>query len=183
MTFQNEKCQFLSKPDKSMAHEIDKDILKLVNLINSKPCYYTKSSCSGRIILLKDGKKQENVFLFKSHDKISFEHLEKGLKDSVKKYKGLIYLKLEPCIMHVACNSLSKALELVNIARNAGWKKSGIISKRNIIEAVSTENLAAPVADKGKIIIDNNYLQILSKECNSKLLQTRQKIKQLYKAL
>ena len=81
--------------------------------------------------------------------------------------------------MHIACNSLDNALNLVNLARNSGWKKSGIISKRNIIEIVSTESVSAPVADNGSIIIDNSYLQILAKECNNKLARTRQKIKQL----
>lgn len=179
MNFNLEKKQFLNKPDKSLAQQIDKDILKLVNQINSNPNYYTTSSCSGRIVLIKEGKKQENAFLFRSHDKIRLKQIEKELNNATKKYKSIIYLKLEPCIMHIACKDPDSAIELVNLARNCGWKKSGIISKRNIAEIISTENIASPVADKGNIIIDYNYLQILLKECNIKLAQTRQKINQL----
>jgi tRNA wybutosine-synthesizing protein 3 len=182
--FWHEKNQFFSKPDKSSAGGIDKDILQLVRKINSKPDYYTTSSCSGRIILMKEtGKKQESVFLFISHSKVSLAQLKAALAKAIKSYKKMIYLKIEPCIMHIACKDFDSAIKLTNLARNSGWKKAGIISKRNIIEAVSTENLAAPVADKGKIIIENNYLQILLKECNIKLSQTRQKIRRLYKAL
>lgn len=183
MSFANEKLQFLKKPDKSGIKGIDREIMPLVNLINSKEEYFTTSSCSGRIILMPEtGKKQENVFLFVSHKKISFEDLKKQLNSAIR-YKGIIYLKMEPCIMHVACDSLNSAIRLVNKARNSGWKKSGIISKRNIIETLSTEHLECPVADKGKVIIDNNYLKIAAKECNKKLAQTRNKIKQLEKEL
>jgi tRNA wybutosine-synthesizing protein 3 len=184
MTFANEKINFLKKPDKSFAGEVDKEILQLVRKINKSSYYYTTSSCAGRIILMKEtGKKQENVFLFISHNKIAFEQLKKAVDNAIKKYNGIVYIKMEPCIMHVASASLRSALRLVNLARNSGWKKSGIISKRNIIEMLSTEHLECPVADKGKVIIDNNYLKILAKECNSKLLNTTQKIKQLEKEL
>ena len=81
MNFWHEKKQFLSKPDKSSAKGIDKDILSLVKKINSKPEYYTKSSCSGRIILIKEtGKKQENAFLKVWHDKVSLKDLLNELK-------------------------------------------------------------------------------------------------------
>jgi len=183
MNFTHEKQQFLKKPDKSSVHGIDKDILKLVKKINEKSEYYTTSSCSGRIILMKEtGKKQENVFLFKSHEKITVERLKKAL-DSALNYKGMIYLKIEPCIMHIACQNFESAIKLTNIARNSGWKKSGIISRKNIVEMLSTENLAAPIADRGKIIADSNYLKTLLDECNKKLSLTRKKIKNLEKSI
>jgi len=184
MNFTHEKQQFLKKPDKSSIHGIDKDILALVKKINSKSEYYTTSSCSGRIILMKEtGKKQEKVFLFKSHSKIKLEQLKNALNSALKSYKGMVYLKLEPCIMHIACKDFASAIKLTNIARNSGWKKSGIISRKNIVEMLSTEYLACPVADKGKIIVDNNYLKILLDESNKKLNQTKQKIKQLEKSI
>jgi len=177
--FLHDKKQFLRKPDKSMAGGIDKAILSLVKKINSSKDYFTTSSCAGRIVLMPEtGKKQEKVFLFVSHNPISAEKV----LSSLKPVKNIVYLKHEPCIMHVACKSIDKALQLVSQARNAGWKKSGIISIKPgkvMCELVSTEILAAPIADKGNIIIDNNYLKILLKECNNKLALTRQKIKQL----
>lgn len=183
INFEHEKRQFLSKPDKSGAGRIDKDIMNLVNSINSKQDYYTKSSCSGRIILMKEtGKKQENVFLLVSHDKISFRNLKNETEKASKKFNGLIYLKMEPCIIHIACNSLSSAFKIVDIARNCGWKKSGIISRRNVVELVSTEILATPVSKNEKIAISDDYLKVLSGECNKKLAMTRDKIKKLEKA-
>jgi len=181
MSFSNEKANFLNKLDKSRAGEIDKAILNLVNKINKSSDYYTTSSCAGRIILIPAGKKQENAFLSVWHDKISFNQLKSEIKKAAKKSNLIIYLKHEPCIMHVACRNLNSALRLTDSARQSGWKKSGIISKRNIIEMLSTEILAAPVAAKGKILVNDNYLKILANECNKKLMQTRKKIKQLEK--
>jgi tRNA wybutosine-synthesizing protein 3 len=179
MDFKNEKKQFLGKPDKSLAQGIDKAILPLCRKINKNPDYYTTSSCAGRIILIKEkGKKQENAFIKIWHDKILLEDLMNELKNA--KYDGMIYLRHEPCIMHVSCKSLDDAEKLVQLARHSGWKKSGIISLgRNIIEIVSTEILATPIMNKRKILVDKDYISILVKEANKKLKQTREKIKNL----
>ena len=192
MSFAHEKLQFLKKPDKSLAGGIDRAIKKLVDKINSKEYNYTTSSCAGRILLMPEKrKKQEKVFCCVYHDPISFDKLMDDIK-GLKNIKGaiyindIIYLKHEPCIMHVACKDLKHAKNLINKARHAGWKKSGIISikpDKVMCELVSTEILAAPIADKGNIIIDNNYLKILVKECNNKLSQTRLKIKKLEKEI
>ena len=189
MSFAHEKLQFLKKPDKSGIKGIDREIMPLVNLINSKEEYFTTSSCSGRIILMPEtGKKQENVFLFVSHKAVSVKDIKDILESSEKSLTSPspVYIKHEPCILHVACKSLDSAIKLVSKARQSGWKKSGIIGikpDKVMCELVSTEILAAPIADKGKVIIDNNYLKIAAKECNKKLAQTRNKIKQLEKEL
>lgn len=181
MSFEHEKQQFLKKPDKSMAQGIDKAILSLCRKINKNPNYYTTSSCSGRIILIKEtGKKQENAFLKVWHDKISLNDLMNELKKA--SYKKMVYFRIEPCIMHVSCRALNDANLLVQHARHCGWKKAGIISlKKNISEMLSTETLAAPIMDKGKILADKQYLGCLVSEANKKLMLTREKIKNLEK--
>ncbi|MEM2956277.1 MAG: hypothetical protein QW041_01750 [Candidatus Pacearchaeota archaeon] len=187
MSFINDKKQFLSKPDKSSAGCIDSAISSLVKKINLKENYYTTSSCAGRIVLMPEtGKKSKNVFLKIWHEPISFNEFKEILYCSIKSYTGIIYLKHEPCIMHVACNSLEKALPLINLARQSGWKKSGIISIRPekvVCELVSTEILAAPIAINKKVLADDNYLKTLISECNKKLVMTREKIRKFEKAL
>jgi tRNA wybutosine-synthesizing protein 3 len=182
--FQNEKLMFFKKQDKSHKGRIDKVILKLIKKINSKQDCYTTSSCAGRIILLKEkDKKQKNIFLFVSHEKISFPELRKALNNAVK-YRGLIYFQQEPCILHVVCSSLDAAKQLVKKARAAGWKKSGIILGRKITcELVSTECMALPIASSGKILLADSFLKLLIKEANKKLRRTREKIKKLEKLI
>jgi tRNA wybutosine-synthesizing protein 3 len=183
MDFTHQKEQFLKKPDKSMAQGIDRAILPLCKKINKNQDFYTTSSCAGRIILIKEtGKKQEDAFIKVWHDKISFKELINELKNT--DYKEMIYFRHEPCIMHVSCKTIKDAEKLMQLARYKGWKKSGIISLgKNIIELVSTEILATPIMDKGKIIVSEDYLKILVSEANKKLKQTREKIKNLENSL
>ncbi len=179
------KKGFLSKPDKSGIGGIDDAIKPLIKVINNNSDFYTTSSCAGRIILIIDAKtKQESVFIFVTHKKASFNEIRKALK-SEKAKRDMIYLKEEPCILHVACRTIEDAEKLVNIARQSGWKKSGIISTKHgkvMAEIISTEILAAPVSNMGKMLFGDPYLKILVEECNKKLTQTRVKIKNLEKS-
>lgn len=178
MNFQTQKSKQLTRKDKSGKGKWDLGIADLCRKINSKKEYYTTSSCAGRIVLIKSlDKKAENVFLFKSHEKIKIEELKKELEKI--KYKGLIYFKQEPCILHVACLDLESGLKLLNKARIAGWKKSGLIAKgkRVVLELMSTEKLELPLIDKGKILVSDNYLKLIVKEANRKLRRVRGKIR------
>lgn len=186
--FQREKFIQFKKQDKSDKGNIDKPILKLVRKISSKKDYYTTSSCSGRIVLIKGKeKKQEGLFIYRTHEKISFQKLKNELQKAIKKYHGLIYFKMEGCIMHVACSSLEKAQELLNKAKLTGWKKSGIIAteskkSRAMCELKSTEHISMPIA-KAKILVSDAFLNILASESNKKLARTWQKIKKLEKII
>lgn len=186
MNFAQEKQVQLSKADKSDKGDWDKEILPLIKKINLKEDYYTTSSCAGRIVLIKGKeKKQEGLFLFRTHSKISLGELKKELGNATRRYQGIVYFKMECCIMHVACSSLKAAQELVDRAKLAGWKKSAIIAskRRFIAELISTEKIEMPVTDKGKILVSDAYLKILAEEANRKLQRTREKIKKLKKII
>lgn len=186
--FQREKFIQFKKQDRSSKGNIDKPILKLVRKISSKKDYYTTSSCSGRIVLIKGKeKKQEGLFIYRTHEKISFQKLKNELQKAIKKYHGLIYFKMEPCIMHVACSLLEKAQSIVNKAKLAGWKKSGIIAteskkSRAMCELKSTEHISMPIA-KSKILVSDAFMKVLAKESNKKLARTWEKIKKLEKII
>ncbi len=78
MTFQEAKQKQLSKIDKSSIGSWDEKIKGLCNKINKNKKYYTTSSCGGRVVLIKAlDEKAEDVFLFRTHKKISFEELKK----------------------------------------------------------------------------------------------------------
>ena len=176
----------LGRKDKSSIGEIDKPILELCNKINKSDDYYTLSSCSGRIILIRETKdKQAGLFVFRSHKKVNFNELKKELEKIKGKEKGLIYLKQEPCVLVVSCRDLIYEQELLNKARKVGWKKSGIIttSGKFVVELFSTERIDVPIMNKGKILVDDNYLKLVLKEANSKLERTWNKIKKLEKEI
>lgn len=181
MQFENQKKTFLAKLDKSKKGKIDKEILPLINLINKSKNYYTTSSCSGRIVLLskKSEKKQEANWLLSSHRKISLKEIKNALKNLPKED---VWFRFEPLILHVAADSIENAQRLVNLARNIGFRRTGIQSTKNkiTIEVASTEIMDTIIAKNSKLLIDDNYLKILIKEANKKLERTWKKIKEFY---
>lgn len=182
--FEQEKKKQLNKTDKSYKGSWDKQILKLVNKINNNAHYYTTSSCSGRIILIKDSEgKQPGLFLFVSHEKIELNRLLSEINKI--KYKGLIWFKLDSCILHVATENLDSAINLLNKAKNAGWKRSGImnIGKRNLVELISTETMSFPLLENGKLLVDSDFLKLNLEIANKKLERIWNKIEKLEKLI
>ena len=182
MSFEKNKRDILSKLDKSKKRSIDKDIKKLVELINSLPNYFTTSSCSGRILLIekKSYKKQDIRFVFAEHKEADF----KGVKKSLEKLpKNDLWFKQESIIMHICCKTLGDAKSLLSVIRDLGMKRAGIISlsKKIIIEVVGTEAMETVIAKGGKLLVDDCYLENLVKEGNRKLIRNRKKINELYK--
>ncbi len=179
--FQKRKKDILSKSDKSSIGRLDEKIKKLCDKINSLENYYTTSSCSGRIILMIDAeKKGKDLFVFVSHDKISFEELKRELNLALKKNKNIKF-KFEPCILHIACKTLEDAEKFLEKGKLAGWKKSGIIGMKNgiTLELNSTEKLEFPIIQDKKILADDNFLKIVVDEANKKLEKSWMKIEKL----
>lgn len=183
--FSQRKKDVLLKEDKSSKRTWDKKIAKLCEKINSFEDYYTTSSCSGRIVVMVDqDKKEKDLFLRVYHGLFSLTQLKKDLNKIVENNR-LIKFKLEPCILHVACESLEDAQKLLDKAKLVGWKRSGIISfGRNIVlELNSTEKLEFPIIDKNKILVDDDFLKIVVLESNKKLEKSWGKIRKLEKFL
>lgn len=160
--FLNNKKTFLSKLDKSKKGNLDQRIVPLIKLINSKPDYYTTSSCSGRVYLWTGkGKKNEMIWLRTSHDLIeeSFFKIE---------HKGLIWLRMEDFILHICCHNLDVANSLLEKARKI-YKKSCILSASNkiIVEIRGSESIGMPLY-QDKILLFNQSFSWLKKEVNSR---------------
>lgn len=180
--FPQRKKSILSKKDKSSKTSWDDKIISLCEKINSLEDYYTTSSCSGRVVLMIDVKKKApKLFKFVSHDLIEFKQLKNNLNNIAKKHKSLIKFKQEPCIIHVACNSLKDAEELYKKAKLSGWKRSGIISsgKRFVVELNSTERLEFPIINKNKVFVSDEFLKLIVKKSNENLKKSWGKIKKL----
>ncbi|MFA5019872.1 MAG: hypothetical protein WC533_02125 [Candidatus Pacearchaeota archaeon] len=174
----------LKKSDKSIKQNWDEKIISLCSLINKRKEYYTTSSCSGRVLLLKQSKeKRDDLFIKVWHDKINFDELKNELNKI--KTKELVYFKQEPCILHVSCSSLEKAQEIHDLAKLAGWKRCGIIAtkKRIVVELNATEKLEFPIFYKGRVLVDDNFLKLVVSEANKKLGSSWGKIINLEKGL
>lgn len=187
MNFEEQKQKQLSMNDNSDIGKWDDEIEGLCGKLNKMKEYYTTSSCSGRVVLIKQAeKKQEGLFLWRVHRKISFKQLKNELLKIVKNNKkDLVYFRQEPCILHVACNSISSAQKLLDSAKLAGWKNSGIMASTNrvVLEMRSTEHIELPIINQGKILVDDEFLKILVREANRKLARTFEKIQKLEKLI
>jgi len=187
--FQKRKKDILSKSDKSSKGHWDKKIVGLCEKINSFENFYTTSSCSGRIVLMKDqDKKSKDLFVRVYHDTVLFSKFKKDLLAFSKNINEKVKFKQEPCILHVACADFESALDLLEKARISGWKRSGIISLggnsgRFMVELNSTEKLEFPIIEKGKILADDNFLKIVINDSNKKLKKSWEKIEKLRKLI
>ncbi|MCL5018191.1 MAG: tRNA wybutosine-synthesizing 3 family protein [Candidatus Pacearchaeota archaeon] len=184
-SFNKRKSDVLSKLDKSHIGSWDEKIAGLCDKINSLENYYTTSSCSGRVVLIIDAeKKGKDLFVFVSHDKISFDELKENLELGLKKNKKIKF-KLEPCILHIACKTLEDAEKLYEKGKLAGWKKSGIIGMKNgiTVELNSTEKLEFPIIQNKKILVSDDFLKIVVDEANKKLEKVWGKVEKLEKLI
>ncbi|MEN9625753.1 MAG: tRNA wybutosine-synthesizing protein 3 [archaeon] len=181
--FENSKKLALGKKDKSSIQGVDAPIRDLVSFVNVHDDYFTTSSCSGRTVLIKDEeKKQPGLFLFRTHERISFKELKEALeKISEENKKGRVMFKQEPCLLVVSCKNKDSQWKLFSLARNNGWKKSGILSidKKLLIELMSTETISFPILDRGKILVDDEFLRLVLERANKNLDKGWEKIKRL----
>jgi len=176
LVFLEQKRIALSKIDKSKKGEIDADIKLLIGLINSKQHYYTTSSCSGRIVLLKRGseKRQDCEWLLVKHEEVRFEEVKKALE---KPPEEDVWLRMEPMILHVCCRTLDDAASFLDLCKKC-FKRTGIISmkKKILIEIIGTEFMDTIIARDGKMLITDDYLEILVDEANKKLVRSKRYI-------
>lgn len=164
----------------------DKDIAGLVDLINSSEDFYTTSSCAGRICVLETPKKHdklESEWLGKWHRKVTLQDV-KGVLG--KHTRNVAYLQAECPILHVVARNIGSAEKLLFAAQQSGFKRSGIQAinpERVLLEICSTESLEVPLAEDGKILIDDAYLSYAVNIANVKFDSGREKLSRLQRKL
>jgi len=176
----NRKKAFLRRLKKDMeTGYFDKELETLILLLNSFNDVFTTSSCSGRIMVFSSkrpwDRKSIKIYL-KSHDTISVGNLERILEESNDKN---LWFVLQPPILHVSCLTSMRAQELLKIARNIGFKHSGIISFARtgiVVELRGNEHLEVPLRLYGKFICRKSSLKTLVKWANKLLLDSKKKI-------
>ena len=179
-SFQQRKKDVLKKLDKSSKGSWDERILGLCEKINSFNNYYTTSSCSGRILILKDDvKKGPGLYKFVSHDLVKFDEFWEFILK--KKSKLNLKFKQEPFILHIACKDLESAKILLEKSLRVGIKRSGIISlgKNIIVELNSTKKLEFPLIKDGTLLVRRDFLKIVLDEANDNFKKEWFKIKEL----
>ncbi len=159
--------------------KVDADIVDLLDLINEFDCFVTLSSCSGRIAVIdlkKPGDKVNSEFLGKWHEGVEAEEV----KEAAMKSRNTAWLIQYPPIIHVACRDIEAAKALMDVANQAGFRRSGIISLNNfVVEVASLERLELPIAERNRMLIDERYLEHVVKWANEKLFKGKEKLRRL----
>lgn len=182
--FDARKKIVMSKVDHSKKGSVDKEVKPLLDVINSKPFFYTTSSCAGRIVLLKSpksGKKKDAEWLFVSHGVVGA-----SIKDKLKNLPDdLVWLKMESFILHVCVKDLEIADRLMNTLRCVGLKHSGILNtrKRIIVEIITNDRMDVPISKDKTMLVSQKYFEFLIDLANKKLMDSRKRMEKLKDAL
>ena len=179
--FKKEKEKILSREDLSIIGQVDKEIQPLVNVINSLPDYCTTSSCAGRITLIerKSDKKIDTKWLIASHEPVTFTQIKANLHSNHD-----VWLMQESFIIHIFCRTIESADIFLTFCKTLGFKRSGLTGlKKLIIETFGNEKVETIVMKKGKLLISDNYLNVLVDECNARMKKNRGKLDKLYQAI
>ncbi|NJL44150.1 MAG: hypothetical protein HC945_02435 [Nitrosarchaeum sp.] len=151
MGFDEEKQVALERMrsfDRSDIGRVDPPVQELVDKINSLDRFYTTSSCSGRIIVLRTlpgGRKKDAQFLYRSHEPAESAAVLAALQACVG--EGSATLRMQAAILHVCARDIPAALELIALLRPIGFKRCGIFSvqdERVMVEAIGPESPRHP---------------------------------------
>ena len=171
------KNQSLEKLKKDIdIGRVDKDIIWILDIINSLDNYYTTSSCSGRIQITANylpGEKFSLITLAKWHHVIRPKDIVIILRETVEEN---IWFAVQPPIIHIACRDISSAIEMLKHARNNGFKHAGIqgaTNNRVMVEITSTERIEAPLRLEGVNMYLEENLEKLVKSANNLLIRSK----------
>ncbi len=162
---------------------LDTDILDVLVEFFLRPRSFTKSSCSGRITII-DAEypwvKDETATIFKKHGTVEVEEIRDVLR---RPHSSNLWLSVQGPIYHVYVEGLEEAKAILDAAREAGFKHSGIMVlgtpllvelrtgvRADILLATSSEAIIEPNKLVQVIDIANNILA-MAKERNKRLLE------------
>ena len=166
--FSIQKQARLSRDDYSKKGSVDEKIASLVKAINDEDDYCTTSSCSGRIMLYYEGKsKNRTIWVFVSHNPVDASEIRKELeKLRWGQQTAVLWFKFEPLILHISCKGIESAQKMIDMGKQAGFMKSGIMdTKKMVVEIRGADLISAPL----KADAESSYIELLVSEANRKM--------------
>ena len=148
--------------------------------LNSREKLWTTSSCIGRIAVVEGRfhwERGDARIVFKTHDPLSLEELLRVLS---RPFPDL-WLKASGPIIHFQAPSLDCALSLLEAARRAGFKHSGVISGGEVytVEVVAPTRIDAPLRIAWRNLHTIDGLSLLVEKANEALMEGRRRLERL----
>jgi tRNA wybutosine-synthesizing protein 3 len=158
----------------------------VLTAINRLPFIETTSSCMGRISLIEGQwpweRRGDTRIVYKAHSAITPARLA---LEASKPYHNL-WLKVTGPILHLRVSTASCARAVLDIARRAGFKHSGIISIEPdggepccVVEITSPTQLSTPVKLEGRLMFVGSNLELLVHRANRALAEGRRRLVRL----
>ena len=120
--FDKQKQACLAGVDLSRKGSIDAPIVKLTEVINDHCDLFTLSSCSGRIVMLREAD-DRNTVRKAGCDWLCVSHTELDPNEAVTIFStrdvitnGCVVIKFEPFVLHVQCRHMSVAKQVLDAA-------------------------------------------------------------------
>ena len=184
--FDKQKKICLEGLDLSRKGSIDAPLLELAEYINTHGDMFTLSSCSGRIVILRESHSSDKIrkagceWITVSHTELDpsegFEAFTSRAEDP-----GCVVLKFEPFVLHVQCRSMSEAKQVHTAASESGFRNSGLSvgkSGKIVVAVRSTHGLEVPLTDNdGNDMVTREYIEFVIQKSNSKLTENLERIK------
>jgi len=165
--------------------EVDKDVINILNILNSIDGIFTTSSCSGRanlIMMDSIGDKKGAISLQKTHVGLDRESIMNTLIESDINEDSIIFLNIEPPIFHITATDRDIGMLILRKSRECGFKNSSIkhISEKGYrMELLSTELLHIPIAYGNDLLFDMDGFEKVISLCNMTLDRGKSKLKKL----
>mgnify|MGYP000135472794 CR=1 FL=1 len=165
---------------------LDEDLLDILLEFFKRPESYTTSSCSGRIVVVDSRmpwERRDATIIFKKHAPISLDEIKGLLKQPVL-YR--LWLVASGPIIHVVTLTAKEALKVLRIAREAGFKHSGVMSasrKGYLVELRTGIRLAVLLKTPNGLVVNEQGLNEAIKAVNEALIEGKKRLNRLLKAL
>ncbi len=165
---------------------LDEDIRPLLLEFFKRPCSYTKSSCSGRIVLVDSEmpwERKNATVLFKKHSPITVDEIMPIIEQDI--LSNLWIIASGP-IIHVVTCSLKEAMTILKVAHEAGFKHSGIISFRKdgiFIELVTGIRAEVLLKTRDRLVVKESELPYIVDLMNRVLAMGKERLNMLYSVL
>ncbi|XP_055354987.1 tRNA wybutosine-synthesizing protein 3 homolog isoform X2 [Paramacrobiotus metropolitanus] len=163
-------CRTDDTKDNSRKGSFDREIEDLLLYLNDLRQFVSTSSCSGRVIVFSQGAigKGACQWHFVAHSEYTPTLLTSSVESLTKNpafFENDVFLKFEPFILHVRCETLADAQKLHAISVQSGFRNSGITIRKKGKEGFAmhvavrcTHNFEMPLVLNGKLVTNSESL-------------------------
>ncbi|ABW01556.1 tRNA-wybutosine modification methyltransferase TYW3 [Caldivirga maquilingensis] len=167
--------------------KVDFDIFDFLREFNTLSNYYTTSSCSGRIMIINafslsfaKGRGLAKI-LAKWHRPVTLSEVLSVVNNGAN-----LWLLTRGPILHVVARNMESAVDLSKLAKDAGFKRSSILSIKDwgvVIEIESDDRLDIPIKINGNLLFNNNQLNEIINTANETLMFGKLRLVRLIKLI